>query len=169
MKRNKSRVLTEKAIFMRINNPFVIKMHYAFQTKDKLYFVLDFINGGELYMHMWDAVRFKEPKVKFYAAEILIGLKALHENGVIYRDLKPNNILIDHTGHIKLIDFGLSKIDIGPDNVVKSVVGTPNYIAPEVLRRNQHTVMVDWWSYGVMIYEMITGEIPFLDENCQTQ
>ena len=167
--KKKSRVLTEKDVFRKLDNPFIIKLHYAFQTVDKLYFILDFINGGELYSHMWDQIRFKESKVRFYACEILIGLKAMHDNGIIYRDLKPNNILIDHTGHIKLIDFGLSKIDEGGNYVAKSVVGTPNYIAPEVLRRNQHTFMVDWWSYGVLIYEMTWGEIPFLDENTQWQ
>jgi serine/threonine protein kinase len=149
---------------MKFDNPFVVKLYYAFQTVDKIYFILDFINGGELYTHMIDQVKFKEEKARFYASEIAVALKALHEKGIIYRDLKPNNILIDSEGHLKLIDFGLSKIT-GEDSKsnTKSVVGTPNYIAPEVLLKKVHTNMIDWWSFGIIVFEMLTGHLPFLD------
>lgn len=144
-------------------------MYYAFQTVDKIYFILDFVNGGELYTHMIKEEKFSEAKAKFYAAEIVIALKTLHEAGVIYRDLKPNNILLDKEGHIKLIDFGLSKF-IEPNKIpTTSVVGTPNYIAPEILRKNKHTHMIDWWSFGVILYEMISGTLPFLDRTCHSQ
>jgi serine/threonine protein kinase len=165
--RKKGRVITEKMIFMNINNPFVVKMHYAFQTPDKVYFILDFVNGGELHTHMIQQNRFSEAKTKFYAAEMLVALSSLHKAGIIYRDLKPNNILLDSEGHIKLIDFGLSKFENKGQNPTKSVVGTPNYIAPEVLKKDNHTEMIDWWSYGVIIYEMISGNLPFFDDNVQ--
>jgi len=138
-------------------------MYYSFQTVDKIYFILDFVNGGELYSHMVKEVRFSELKAKFYAAEIVIALKTLHEAGIIYRDLKPNNILLDSQGHIKLIDFGLSKFLEPNIEPTTSIVGTPNYIAPEILQKKKHTSMIDWWSFGVMIFEMITGNLPFLD------
>lgn len=140
---------------MKFSNPFVIKMYYSFQTVDKIYFILDFINGGELYTHMIDENKFKEPKARFYAAEIACALRSLHQRGIIYRDLKPNNILIDSQGHLKLIDFGLSKFLEESKELTKSVVGTPNYIAPEVLRKQPHTNMIDWWSFGVIVYEML--------------
>ncbi|CAI2369862.1 unnamed protein product [Moneuplotes crassus] len=166
--RKKSRVLTEKKIFLQFNNPFIVKMYYAFQTVDKIYFILDFVNGGELYSHMVKESRFSETKTKFYAAEMVIALKTLHEAGVIYRDLKPNNVLLDSQGHIKLIDFGLSKFLEPNKEPTTSVVGTPNYIAPEILVQSEHTHMIDWWSFGVILYEMISGAPPFLDRNCFT-
>jgi serine/threonine protein kinase len=165
--RKKGRIVTEKKIFKDFDSTFVAKMHFAFQTADKIYFILDFVNGGELHTHMIDQEKFSEAKTKFYAAEILVALEALHEAKIIYRDLKPNNILLDKDGHIKLIDFGLSKIEDDSKNPTKSIVGTPNYIAPEVLHRKNHTEMVDWWSYGVIIYEMISGTLPFIDEYVQ--
>ena len=156
-------------VFLEFRNPFIINMYYTFQTVDKVYFILDFINGGELYTHMIDEGKFSEKKTKFYTAEIAIALKSLHEAGIIYRDLKPNNILIDGTGHIKLIDFGLSKFIKTCRSASASVVGTPNYIAPEILHKDLHTEMIDWWSFGVIIYEMLTGTLPFLDEECKDQ
>lgn len=94
----------------KLSNPFIVKLHYAFQTGEKLYFVMDFLNGGELFYHLRREQRFTEERAKFYAAEILLALECLHENGVIYRDLKPENVLLDAEGHVKLTDFGLSKI-----------------------------------------------------------
>lgn len=99
----------ERDILENISNPFIVKLHYAFQTPDKLYFVLDFVNGGELFSHLRKAVKFDESRAKFYAAEIILALECLHENNIIYRDLKPENILLDTEGHIKITDFGLSK------------------------------------------------------------
>ena len=130
---------------MKITNPFIVKLHYSFQTADKLYFVFDFVNGGDLYTYMVDRDKLEEDTiiqfikkyhciVRFYAAEILVALKALHEEGVIHRDLKPHNIMIDHEGHIKLIDFGLSRIGESSERNANSIVGTPNYIAPEILK-----------------------------------
>jgi len=133
MSAKRKEFLLKNRIFLEFRNPFVVQMYYAFQTVDKIYFILDFINGGELYTHMVEEVKFQERKTKFYAWEIAIALKALHDEGIIYRDLKPNNILIDSSGHIKLIDFGLSKFIEGTEEGTKSVVGTPNYIAPEIL------------------------------------
>lgn len=100
---------TEREILEKISNPFIVKLHFAFQTPDKLYFVLDFVNGGELFSHLRREKMFAESRAKFYAAEIILALECLHENNIIYRDLKPENILLDSEGHVKLTDFGLSK------------------------------------------------------------
>lgn len=100
---------TEREILEKISNPFIVKLHFAFQTPDKLYFVLDFVNGGELFSHLRREKKFAESRAKFYAAEIILALECLHENNIIYRDLKPENILLDNEGHVKLTDFGLSK------------------------------------------------------------
>lgn len=118
---------------------------------------------------MVDQVKFSESKTLFYAAEILVTLRALHKAGILYRDLKPNNILIDHEGHIKLIDFGLSKIAESFNEATKSVVGTPNYIAPEVLKKGVHAETIDFWSLGVIIYEMLTGYLPFLNNETRSK
>lgn len=101
--------IAEREILERINHPFIVKLHFAFQTPRKLYFVMDFLNGGELFYHLRREVRFSEERTCFYAAEILLALECLHKNHVIYRDLKPENVLLDSEGHVKLTDFGLSK------------------------------------------------------------
>ena len=97
-------------ILERLNNPFIVKLHFAFQTPERLYFVIDFLNGGELFFHLRKETRFRENRAKFYAAEIVLALECLHQNGIIYRDLKPENVILDQFGHLKLTDFGLSKL-----------------------------------------------------------
>ena len=110
-----------------------MQLHYAFQNSEKLYFVIDFLNGGELFYHLRREQRFSEDRARFYAAEILIGLECLHKNGVIYRDLKPENVILDREGHVKLTDFGLSKIRKAQNEVTFTFCGTFEYIAPEII------------------------------------
>ena len=138
-------------------------MHYAFQTEDKLYMVMDFLNGGELFYHLRREQRFTEGRIRFYAAEIILGLQALHAQGTIYRDLKPENILLDEEGHVRLTDFGLSKQGIFKINkdMTYTICGTPEYLAPEIIRSEGHGKAVDWWSLGTLLYEMYSGRPPF--------
>jgi len=154
----------EKTILQKIQHPFIVRLHYAFQTKDKLYMILDFINGGELFHHLKKEGRFPENRVKFYAAEIVCAMSHLHSLGIVYRDLKPENILIDSDGHICITDFGLSK-EIDPTQGTTTFCGTPEYLAPEVLKGQGHGIAVDWWSLGTLIYEMLTGLPPFYSQN----
>jgi len=158
---------TERNILMRINHPFLMKLHYSFQTPDKLYLVMDFINGGELFYHLQSERRFSPERSRFYAAEIVLGLEHLHKNGIIYRDLKPENLLLDASGHIKMTDFGLSKEGLTNDDRTNTFCGTPEYLAPEVLDGKDYNKAVDWWSLGTLIYEMLTGLPPFYDEDVQ--
>ena len=133
-------------ILEKLNNPFIVKLHYAFQTPEKLYFVIDFLNGGELFWHLRKDQRFSEERTKFYAAEIVLALECLHKNGIIYRDLKPENVLLDKDGHIKLTDFGLSKVGMQGDLMSYTFCGTPEYLAPEIVKGSGHNKSVDWWS-----------------------
>lgn len=157
--------LSERRILQDIDHPFLIGLRFSFQTKSKLYMVFDFFNGGELYTYISKG-KFTETRAKFYAAEILLGLGHLHEHNIVYRDLKPENLLLDRHGHIRICDFGLSKQDVEGDNV-KSICGTPEYLAPEVIRRKPYGKAVDWWSLGTLIYEMIHGLPPYYDQNRQ--
>ncbi|XP_075029610.1 ribosomal protein S6 kinase alpha-1 isoform X1 [Calonectris borealis] len=159
--RDRLRTKIERDILADVNHPFVVKLHYAFQTEGKLYLILDFLRGGDLFTRLSKEVMFTEEDVKFYLAELALGLDHLHSLGIIYRDLKPENILLDEEGHIKLTDFGLSKEAIDHEKKAYSFCGTVEYMAPEVVNRQGHSHSADWWSYGVLMFEMLTGSLPF--------
>jgi len=126
----------ERDILEKINSPFIVKLHYAFQTDAKLYFVMDFLNGGELFFHLRKSRKFSERRSCFYAAQLVEAIRILHMNGVIYRDLKPENVLLDNNGNLKITDFGLSKQGVETDKdgaKTFSFCGTPEYLAPEII------------------------------------
>ncbi|XP_002188343.1 ribosomal protein S6 kinase alpha-2 isoform X2 [Taeniopygia guttata] len=159
--RDRVRSKMERDILAEVNHPFIVKLHYAFQTEGKLYLILDFLRGGDLFTRLSKEVMFTEEDVKFYLAELALALDHLHGLGIIYRDLKPENILLDEEGHIKITDFGLSKEAIDHDKRAYSFCGTIEYMAPEVVNRRGHTQSADWWSFGVLMFEMLTGSLPF--------
>uniref|UniRef100_A0ABM5FY94 Ribosomal protein S6 kinase n=1 Tax=Pogona vitticeps TaxID=103695 RepID=A0ABM5FY94_9SAUR len=159
--RDRVRSKMERDILAEVNHPFIVKLHYAFQTEGKLYLILDFLRGGDLFTRLSKEVMFTEEDVKFYLAELALALDHLHVLGIIYRDLKPENILLDEEGHIKITDFGLSKEAIDHDKRAYSFCGTIEYMAPEVVNRRGHTQSADWWSFGVLMFEMLTGSLPF--------
>jgi serine/threonine protein kinase len=162
---------TERFILENINHPFVLKLRYAFQTKQKLFMVTDYCSGGELFFHLKKMKKFTESMTTFYAGQISIALKHLHENNIIYRDLKPENILLDSYGNCKITDFGLSKV-LTPEIEGKRLTfcGTPEYLAPEVLIMRKlgttsYSFEVDWWGLGVVCFELMTGWPPFNDRD----
>jgi len=160
--------LAEKNILQQIHHPFLVNLNFSFQTEDKLYFILDYVNGGELFFHLQKEKRFSEERVIFYSSEILLALEHLHSNGIIYRDLKPENLLITNEGHIVLTDFGLCKEGIlKEEDRTGTFCGTPEYLAPEVLKGKGYGKAVDWWSFGSLVYEMLTGLPPFYSQDVQ--
>lgn len=154
--------IAERSILENIQHPFIIELAYAFQNKTKLYFVLEFCPGGELFFHLSRIGQFDEKITKFYCTQIILAIYHLHKNKIIYRDLKPENVLIDKDGYAKLTDFGLSKENIKGNNDTLTLCGTPEYLAPEIIDRKGHGFAVDWWSVGCIIYEMLTGQPPFM-------
>ncbi|XP_015925252.1 ribosomal protein S6 kinase 2 beta isoform X2 [Parasteatoda tepidariorum] len=162
--RDRMRTKMERDILADIRHPFIVKLHYAFQTEGKLYLILDFLKGGDLFTRLSKEVMFTEEDVKFYLAELALALDHLHSLGIIYRDLKPENILLDADGHISLTDFGLCKEALS-DQKAYSFCGTVEYMAPEVINRKGHTTAADWWSFGVLMFEMLTGALPFQGSN----
>jgi len=154
----------ERSILEKIQHPFIVNLDFAFQTPDKLYMILDFINGGELFFHLKKEGRFSEERVRLYVAEITLAIEHMHKLDIVYRDLKPENILLDMEGHITITDFGLSK-EIVSDDAAHTFCGTPEYLAPEVLRGTGHGKAVDWWSLGTLMYEMLTGLPPHYSQN----
>ncbi|KAE9553376.1 hypothetical protein FO519_003439 [Halicephalobus sp. NKZ332] len=163
--RDRIRTKMERNILAQISHPFIVKLHYAFQTEGKLYLVLDFLRGGDLFTRLSKEVMFTEEDVKFYLAELTLALEHLHSLGIVYRDLKPENILLDSDGHINITDFGLSKESIDNDGKTYSFCGTVEYMAPEVVNRQGHSTAADWWSLGILMYEMLTGHLPFQGDN----
>ncbi|KAI4122822.1 MAG: hypothetical protein LQ347_006378 [Umbilicaria vellea] len=157
--------LAERSVLAQINNPFIVPLKFSFQSPEKLYLVLAFVNGGELFHHLQREQRFDINRSRFYTAELLCALECLHGFNVIYRDLKPENILLDYSGHIALCDFGLCKLDMKDEDRTNTFCGTPEYLAPELLLGQGYTKSVDWWTLGVLLYEMLTGLPPYYDEN----
>ncbi|XP_070620359.1 ribosomal protein S6 kinase alpha-1 isoform X2 [Erythrolamprus reginae] len=163
--RDRVRTKMERDILVEVCHPFIVKLHYAFQTEGKVYLILDFLRGGDLFLHLSKEVMFTEEDAKFYLAELALGLGHLHHLGIVYRDLKPENILLDEEGHVRLTDFGLSKEAIDHEKKAYSFCGTVEYMAPEVVNQKGHTQSADWWSYGVLMFEMLTGSLPFCGKN----
>ena len=159
--------LAERTVLAQVNNPFIVPLKFSFQSKDKLYLVLSFVNGGELFHHLQNEGRFDEERSKFYAAELLCALECLHSFDVVYRDLKPENILLDYTGHLMLCDFGLCKLNMTEGERTNTFAGTPEYLAPELILGKGYTRRVDWWTLGVLLYEMLSGLPAFFEEDHQ--
>ncbi|XP_051895239.1 protein kinase C zeta type isoform X1 [Pristis pectinata] len=155
-------VQTEKHVFEQASsNPFLVGLHSCFQTESRLFLVIEYVNGGDLMFHMQRQRKLPEEHARFYAAEICIALNFLHDKGIIYRDLKLDNVLLDSDGHIKLTDYGMCKEGLGPGDTTSTFCGTPNYIAPEILRGEEYGFSVDWWALGVLMFEMMAGRSPF--------
>ncbi|KAG8197930.1 hypothetical protein JTE90_020308 [Oedothorax gibbosus] len=162
--RDRARTKFERDILVDVRHPFIVKLHYAFQTEGKVYLILDFLRCGDLFTRLSREVMFTEDDVKFYLAELVLALEHLHNIGIIYRDLKPENILLGEDGHICLTDFGLCKESLNNEKTF-SFCGTVEYMAPEVINRKGHTTAADWWSFGVLMFEMLTGTLPFHSSN----
>ncbi|XP_018896787.2 serine/threonine-protein kinase Sgk2 isoform X1 [Bemisia tabaci] len=169
LRRNEARhIMSERNVLLKnLHHPFLVNLRYSFQTSDKLYFVLDFINGGELFFHLQQEHKFSESRSQFYTAEIASALGYLHSHGIVYRDLKPENLLLDAEGHVVLTDFGLSKEGLLATDTTDTFCGTPEYLAPEVIRKEAYDRSVDWWCLGAVLYEMLYGLPPFYSRNTE--
>lgn len=158
---------TERSILESVNrHPFVVKLYYAFQDHEKLYLILEYAQGGELFEHLRTERMFPEDTAAFYMAEMVLALEHLHHTvGVVYRDLKPENCLLDLEGHLLLTDFGLSKEAVDGEHRCRSMTGTVEYMAPEVIQMQNYGTAVDWWSFGILGFDLLTGSSPFRANN----
>ncbi|KAI5951524.1 SCH9 [Candida jiufengensis] len=170
-KKEIAHTIGERNILVRTSaaaSPFIVGLKFSFQTPTDLFLVTDYMSGGELFWHLQKDGRFTEERAKFYIAELVLALEHLHDNDIVYRDLKPENILLDANGHIALCDFGLSKANLNNDGTTNTFCGTTEYLAPEILLdESGYTKMVDFWSLGVLIFEMCCGWSPFYADNTQ--
>ena len=158
-------VLTERNVLSVMHNPFIVKLNYAFQTSEKLFLLLDYCPGGDLSKQLQIQTRFSEEKAKFYICEIILALGELHKNNIIFRDLKPDNVVIDKEGHALLTDFGLARDGVVGKEIAKSFCGSIAYLAPEMLNRSGHGKAVDWYLLGVLFYELLVGVPPYFTSN----
>uniref|UniRef100_A0A3Q4AJA9 Serine/threonine-protein kinase sgk-1 n=1 Tax=Mola mola TaxID=94237 RepID=A0A3Q4AJA9_MOLML len=167
VKRKEQRhVMVERSVLLKgLEHPFLVGLHFSFQTPNRLYLVLDYVNGGELFYHLQREGSFSEPRAAFYAAEMAMALGYLHSLDIVYRDLKPENILLDSEGHVMLTDFGLCKEGVTIRGIMHTFCGTPEYLAPEVLRGHPYGPAVDWWGLGTVLFEMLHGLPPFYNQS----
>ncbi|XP_026228578.1 serine/threonine-protein kinase Sgk2b isoform X2 [Anabas testudineus] len=162
VKRKEKHVMVERSVLQKaLLHPFLVGLHFSFQTPNTLFFVLDYVNGGELFYHLQREGSFPEHRSVFYAAEMAMALGYLHSLEIVYRDLKPENILLDSEGHVKLTDFGLCKEGVAVGGIMHTFCGTPEYLAPEVLQGHPYSRAVDWWGLGAVLFEMLYGLPPF--------
>lgn len=160
---------TEREILESVRHPYIVKLFYAMQDKEKLYLILEYAQGGELFNYLADQSMLSEDAVQFYCAEMILALYHLHVNvGVVYRDLKPENCLLDSEGHLVLTDFGLSKVATDSDASCRTFLGTPEYMAPEILEGLEYDYAVDWWSLGAVCYDLLTGNPPYPGDDHKT-
>ena len=157
-------ILAERNLMMKSRYPFIVSLYFTFQTTSKFYLGLEYVDGGDLFYHMSKEGVIPIDDARLYIAEIGLALNYLHSIGIVYRDLKPENVLLDHAGHVKLVDFGLAK-DIHDNQYATSFCGTPEYIAPEMIQKKNYGYNVDEWSLGILLYEMVFGYPPFKHEN----
>jgi serine/threonine protein kinase len=157
--------VVEANLLKQTSHPFLVGAHHAFQTADKLFLVLDYAPEGALFAQLRKEQRFAEPRARLYAAEVLLAIGHLHKQRVVYRDLKPENILVDAEGHLRIPVFGSVKTDMDAESTTGTFTSTPEYTAPEILQGRRYTAAVDWWSFGILLYEMLAGLTPFFDDN----
>ncbi|XP_049775598.1 cAMP-dependent protein kinase catalytic subunit 3-like [Schistocerca nitens] len=155
-------VKNEKNILQEVRHPFIISLRWHYRDDTCLYMLFDYVCGGELFSYLRNAGRFSNSTANFYTAEIVLALEYLHSQSVVYRDLKPENLLLDRDGHLKITDFGFAK---KLTDRTWTLCGTPEYLAPEIIQSKGHNKAVDWWALGVLIYEMLAGYPPFFDDN----
>jgi serine/threonine protein kinase len=159
------RTLNERLILEMVNHRNIVKLYYAFQDHDKVYLILEYLSGGELFSHMSQLNYLNETHAAYYVAQMILALRYLHQNlNVVYRDLKPENCMLNAAGELVLTDFGLLKVS-APDDSHQSMIGTPQYMAPEVLKGDAYNYMVDWWLLGCVAFDMLTGSPPFTGNN----
>jgi len=166
------RTKAENRILRRIDHPYLVGMKYAFQAETKLYLILDYVNGGDMFGHLQLVKRFNVDQVRLYAAEMVLAFEHLHTLNIVYRDLKPENVLVCFDGHLKLTDFGLIKENMSSGDTTSSFCGTPEYLAPEVIvgdKKNpaRYGKDVDWWALGILMFEMLVGRPPFYADDVQ--
>jgi len=155
-------IMSEKSILAQVNHPFIVRLGGTMQDAKNLYMMLEYVIGGELFSHLRKAGRFSNDTTRFYAGGIVVALQHLHSMDIVYRDLKPENLLLDEHGYIKVTDFGFAK---KVEDRTWTLCGTPEYLAPEIIQSKGHGKAVDWWALGILIYEMLAGYPPFYDEN----
>ena len=160
-KKSEKSIKNERDILSKINHPFIINMHYSFQDKENLYIVFDYLTGGDLRYHLSKTRRFSEEQTKFFVACLLLGIEYLHTNSIIHRDVKPENLILDNKGYLRITDFGIAKA-YRNDAIGFETSGTPGYMSPEVMRGKSNTFAVDFFAIGVLTYEFMIGSRPFV-------